>query len=1067
MIKRRNGLLAFMLAIATGCTALACVLFGGSVTARADSLQKNTTDLFSSYTYNKKENGVDVEKELTFTPSTVLYDSVKGVKVTGEDGYSEDTRGNIHWYYTVNGTFYGDSSIEYVFATTRWELNEATSFVYTDVNGNRLLSVLIVPKEYGSVENLYGGVYAEKDRTDAGFGVHTLTVDGTKTEVQVSTAFENMAANREAFTNLGNGFLPVAAVKNAIKIDFRETGLSVLMLGADGKMVEVVAFDYDEYPQMKDMEKNGYKLRISDGDDYGVDQRRAWSLLENWGSAFPSVISVNGLALTEEKVSVSETFADILYEEGETFDGTNAVIALSEGKSLGSFSYASFLGITTADYGELRFPEVYQSGKIKYPEGEKYSKKACGEYSVSVPYGNIEKNYKLVIGRDYSEILDLGNEGSITLTPASRVNAYTGALLQTDTRHWLYGIKGNFSDNSRIEYSFTTQSIEATSFIYYGADGKRVFTVFLVPSATNRSAGSYYGGLYLESEYKNVTTSSYTYANSEYAQTYGETIDVSLYDIHTVTKAGEKKTAQFIKNTNDPTFIAGVADRGNRKALENAVGGDGFLPAYDGKFAISLLFGEDALSVQMDDKNGNSVEVVSLPYKTYPEVESMRTGYTLKIGSGAGEERDYALMQNEKGNIPSLLSINGENLDGVYPEITYTDWEITHKHETIEGTKNVIEINRTDDLGAFYVTASYTFGGILLDRVVEVPIYADETFGEKTAGEYEYTFVYGGEKNGIAKQYTIRVIDPVPQLSLRKDLNGYETIFKDKNQMLKASPDDVIAEDKLDGVLSNVTIEVKAPNRTEFVAYDTFTLGEYGLYTIRYSATNSCGLVGSVERVVRYMPSQLEIELSGELPSVAYTGKKVVLPTANVAATVSVIFEGKTIEIVDSGFTPYEVGDYEITYTYTDDYEVTAVLQAKIVVLSDVTSPVITVREVSGNYKVGDKLIAPTASAIDEADGEVQVTTAIYFEEKQVGDSEVTTEKAGIYTIVYTAMDSSGNPARKDVQVFVYSPSADAFSDKETKSGCGSVIGGSVSELLILASVLTGTGALILKRKKN
>ena len=1050
MLKQKNALIAFMLGIATCCATIACVFLGGKISVRADSLQKNTADLFS---YS------DVEG-LSVTPATVLYDDVKGLKVAG-DGSG---RQNMHWYYTVNGTFYGNSSIEYVFSTASTNVSEATSFVYTDVSGNRLFTVLIAPGAYDTRDGLYGGVYAEKDRTGKTFDVHTVTEDGTKTDVQITAVFESMADNRKAFTNLGDGFLPVAAAKQAIRLDFGDTALSVCMLGADKKMVEIVAFGYDEYPEMKTMEQRGYKLRIADGDDYGVTNSRAWSLLANSGSAIPSVISLNGLALDKENVSVSETYSDIIYSEGETSDGTKTVISLREGGMLGAFSYSSFLGIKSETYGELRFPEVYKSGVLNYPQGAKYSEKACGEYSLDVSYGEIVKEYTLVIGREFSDLLDLGNDGSIVVTPAVKLGAYTGALLATNTRQWIYGINGTMYGDSRIEYTFTTQLIEATSFVYYGADGKRVFTAFLVPS-TDRANGCYFGGVYLETAYQNRTASTYTFENSEYAEMYGETVQTSVYEIHTLTNTREKTTAQFIKNSGDPSFLAGVADRGNRKALESAAV-EGVLPAYNGKFAISLIFGENALSVQMDDKNGSAVEIVSLPYAEYPEAQSMKEGYTLKIGTGAGEERDWALIQNEQGNIPSLISINGTNLDDVYPEITYTDWSIINKNEKVEGTDNVIEIDETDELAAFYVTAKYSFGGIYLDEVVNRLMYSDESFGDKEPGEYEYFFVYGGKNNGICKRYIIRVNPAVPQLVLKKELNGYETIIKDLSQTLTVSPDDVIAEDKIDGTLTDIQIEIKTPGQTDFIPYtDSFSLGEFGVYTIRYIATNSNNRVGTLERTVRYMPSRPQIELSGEIPSVAYLGKRVVLPAAGSGITLSVFSEGESIEIVDGGFTPSKTGTYEITYSYTDEYGITAVKQAEIVVLSDVTSPVITVENNSVEYKVGDKIIAPNASATDDADGKALVSVAIYFDGEKVGDNEVVAANVGFYTIVYTATDESGNTSRKDVKVFVYSPDGEAFSSAEKKSGCGSSIVGAASATLLFAGVIAVS--LFIKKRKN
>lgn len=1047
MTKRKKRLWEIFAASALCCATFLGALFGISARADETSAQKNTADLFTSYTY-KDGNNNDV-KGLTFAAASDICEGLKGVRVTGDGA----NRNNQHWYYTLTGEFHGDSEIEYAFRENEYsiyEVNEAMSFVYTDLNGKRVLSVLVLPEKSMSDKNLYGGVYAESDRTGNTFGVHTLKADGSKAEVTLTSVFgvDNMNANRKAFTDLGDGFMPKPQAKNAVKLAFGESALSVKMLSASGEFCETASFAYADYPEIRGIRENGYRLRVSDGDDHGSWGNRAWALLSNWAAAIPGIVSINGVSLGEEKVTANETYADIVYDGGEAISGGERVIALEEGKTLEGFSFSSYLGITSAGYGDLRL-EAYRSGAIAFPQGGKYSKKACGEYPLRVTYGETVKDYTLVIGRNFSEIFDLGADGGVTISPVSSLGSYTGLRFNAQKWQWLYGFKGTFSGDSRIEYTFTETGAEATSFVYYGADGNRVFTAFTVSDPKDRTSANCYGALYLESAYQNRKNGSYTYKNETFAEQYGATITASMYEALTVTPDGKKKSFSMIKNEGDPTFIASTADGGNRDALQEAAG-TGFLPAYNGKFAISLVFGERALSVRMDNAAGNPEEIALLEYADHPEVLSMKSGYTVKAGSGAAESRDWAIVCNEKGCIPSLISVNGVALDNVFPEIAYTDWEISYKGEIAENGKNVIEIDRMDELEAFRVNTNYTFAGMLLDRVAK-SVSADETFAEKVPGEYSLRFAYGGKTNAIFKEYVVRVKATVPQLTLKKGIDGYETLFRDKNQSLTASVSDVIAEDKYYGVLSDVSISVKVPSSKSFVPWETFVLNEYGVYTVRYTARNADGAENYLDRAVRYVPSQPKIELSGELPAAGYTGKSITLPEANRGASVSVIFEGEPIALVNRKFTPEKEGKYEVTYVYTDEYEITAVKQFEISVTEDLAAPEITVEELSDRLKTGDTLIAPRATATDNADGEVSVKAEIYFNGEKVGDGEAKAEKPGIYTIVYTAVDSSGNTARKEIEAFVYSDSSGG--EAEEKSGCGGGCGGGVKSALALGAI--------------
>ena len=130
---------------------------------------------------------------------------------------------------------------------------------------------------------------------------------------------------------------------------------------------------------------------------------------------------------------------------------------------------------------------------------------------------------------------------------------------------------------------------------------------------------------------------------------------------------------------------------------------------------------------------------------------------------------------------------------------------------------------------------------------------------------------------------------------------------------------------------------------------------------------------------------------------------------------------GKTVASGDAGsrkeITLNEYGKYEILYTAEDkNYNKSSVNFA--VIVTDTEKPVLTVSgELAGEYKLGDEIKIPTASATDNQDLNVNISCYIknpYGVLQRVKMSErVKLTEMGTYIVTVVATDSYSNSARK------------------------------------------------------
>lgn len=145
----------------------------------------------------------------------------------------------------------------------------------------------------------------------------------------------------------------------------------------------------------------------------------------------------------------------------------------------------------------------------------------------------------------------------------------------------------------------------------------------------------------------------------------------------------------------------------------------------------------------------------------------------------------------------------------------------------------------------------------------------------------------------------------------------------------------------------------------------------------------------------------------------------------NTTATYSVTYNGKlctsatgvklsSIQCTDlHSFTCGDYGNYLITYTITDDSGNSFYYSHTISVIDDVLPEITVEGTISNNYKKGQTLTLPSATATDNIDKQVDVMVSVYLPNGLRGyykpGEKVTFAEKGEYTIKYIAVDTAGN----------------------------------------------------------
>ena len=202
------------------------------------------------------------------------------------------------------------------------------------------------------------------------------------------------------------------------------------------------------------------------------------------------------------------------------------------------------------------------------------------------------------------------------------------------------------------------------------------------------------------------------------------------------------------------------------------------------------------------------------------------------------------------------------------------------------------------------------------------------------------------------------------------------------------------ANDACDGILA-------------VVASGNVNTNQVGSYTVTYTATDRAGKTGTATRTVNVVDTvapQVTLVGGDEITHECGLGFTDPGATATDSCDANVM-----VEVSGSVYTDI-VGEYTLTYTATDASGNTADPVTRTVQVVDQTAPVITLK---GGAKIeinkGETFTDPGATAIDECQGDVQVTVT----------GTVDTSVAKEYTLAYTAKDASGNTATATRTVIV------------------------------------------------
>ncbi len=345
---------------------------------------------------------------------------------------------------------------------------------------------------------------------------------------------------------------------------------------------------------------------------------------------------------------------------------------------------------------------------------------------------------------------------------------------------------------------------------------------------------------------------------------------------------------------------------------------------------------------------------------------------------------------------------------------------------TLNGLRNI----------SVYQGVNYNDAGATVSDNVDVNIVASSagTVDTSVLDVYVITFsaIDAAGNNAIPVTRTITVIaDTIAPVITLNDTSTVE-IFVGTNYTDAGAT----ALDNVDGL---VTVSSSG-------AVDTTISGSY---EITYRAVDNAGNTTVLKRTVNVIADTLApmISLNGNANIDIIKG----LSYVEAGATATDNKDG-SVAVSISGTVDTSVLDtYTITYTAIDQAGNSTAVTRTVKVVADTGAPIITL---NGDSVVrilqGSTYVDAGASAVDSIDGQVSVITE--------GVDGVDTSVVGNYTIVYTAVDSSGNTATKARVVIV---EADSGNKQSTSNDSG---GGSFG-LLLLPLMMLGLRRRLLNSK--
>ena len=252
-----------------------------------------------------------------------------------------------------------------------------------------------------------------------------------------------------------------------------------------------------------------------------------------------------------------------------------------------------------------------------------------------------------------------------------------------------------------------------------------------------------------------------------------------------------------------------------------------------------------------------------------------------------------------------------------------------------------------------------------------------------------------------------------------------------------------------DGVVLTITITKPDMSEVNYTsgAFAGSDLGEYTItYTVKDASNNTATLSRTVTVIDRANPV---ITIADGYKTTAFVGENVALATATavdsdgkaIACTITVTFDDEVVEKnADGTVKVANAGSYTVTIVAVDDYNMKESRSYTITVVADTEAPEISIEgSASLTANIGDTVTVPSYTATDNSGATPTVTVKVTCgtEEITVTDGKFKVEKAGVYTITYTAQDASGNITTKTVQVNVDGTVDNGDGNGDGKKGCG------------------------------
>jgi len=200
-----------------------------------------------------------------------------------------------------------------------------------------------------------------------------------------------------------------------------------------------------------------------------------------------------------------------------------------------------------------------------------------------------------------------------------------------------------------------------------------------------------------------------------------------------------------------------------------------------------------------------------------------------------------------------------------------------------------------------------------------------------------------------------------------------------------------------------------------------------GTYTITYTVSDTGGNTASTERTVAVEEDDKPpvITLKGDNPLPLLVGESYNEPGATAVDNVDGDLSSQ-IQIDNSNVNTSNAGTYEVLYSVSDNSGNKAEKKRTVIVSTDNTPPVITLKGQNPmEVKVDQNYNEPGATATDNVDGDIT--------NKIVTTGNVNTSVEGTYTVNYEVTDNAGNTASKDRTVNVV-PTGIQLSESDNNS---------------------------------